>query len=71
MEIDPENIVHVVPVKDDGEHLLECIFPVHGLPYCKCKCNPRYEFVKPSGMVVVHDAFDGRLGVEWAKELLK
>lgn len=71
MEISTENIVHVVPVNDTEDHLQQCDEMPFGPPRCNCKCNPRHELVPPAGMIVVHDAFDGRLGVEWAKELLK
>lgn len=71
MEIDHENIVHVYPINDTEEHLLKCEDHLLGPPVCRCKCNPRHELVPPAGLVVVHDAFDGRTGVEWAKEILK
>ena len=36
-----------------------------------CKCNPRVIIEFDSEIIVVHNSFDGREGVEWANELLK
>lgn len=35
-----------------------------------CKCDPRVEHVN-GNMVVIHNSFDGREGVEWVEEVLK
>lgn len=75
------NIQHVYPTNDTIEHLLETevaendyIFNghegfFHGV-ICKCPCNPTIKYPASGGIVVVHDAMDGRLGVEWANEIL-
>lgn len=55
------DIIHVVPKDDEGEHLLEA----------SCPCHPRHEKQDNGSVVIVHDAYDGRLGVEWANEILK
>ena len=70
MEINPDNIQHVVPLNDLEDHDAECMHRPYGFhPLCHCKCNPRHEVVG-EGMVVVHNSFDGREGVEWANEIL-
>lgn len=53
------DIYHVTPKND---------LKPHSESY-QCECEPE---VKISGvnMIVVHNAFDGRLGVEWANEIL-
>jgi hypothetical protein len=56
-----EGAVHVVPVGDTKEHILEP----------RCSCNTRSEITTNGGLIIIHDAFDGRLGVEWAAEILK
>lgn len=39
----------------------------------KCACKPRviYQEVEPFKLIIVHNSFDGREGVEWANEILK
>lgn len=54
------NGVHVVPLEDEGEHLLES----------ECPCHPRQEKTNNGGLLIIHDAYDGRLGQEWAAEIL-
>ena len=34
-----------------------------------CKCEPRVEHVN-GNMVIIHNAYDGREGVEWVSEIL-
>lgn len=51
---------HVIPNNDSKEHTLS-----H-----RCSCSPEVK-VEGENMIVVHSAFDGRLGVEWANEILK
>lgn len=52
--------IHVVP-QDDAK--------THGLDL-HCHCNPRKE-VGPNGhLIVIHDAFDGRVVVEHAESLI-
>lgn len=68
--IDPESIQHVYPVDDLQEHDLSC-HPVLNWTgaLCFCPCNPTYQS-EGEGLIVVHNSFDGREGVEWAKEIL-
>lgn len=51
---------HVLPVNDVKEHRESYI----------CPCLPE---VKNEGgnMIIIHNSFDGREGVEWANEILK
>lgn len=42
-----------------------CIHPVSN-----CKCHPEI-LQHGNAFILVHSAFDGRLGIEWANELLK
>jgi uncharacterized Zn ribbon protein len=53
------DIYHVTPVNDSQ---------VHFESY-QCKCNPE---VRNEGenMVVIHNSFDGREGVEWFNEII-
>lgn len=67
--IDREKILHIVPLNDAEDHLQECEFPATGTPHCPCKCEPGY-IEQGNSLLVVHGAFDGRLGVEWANEIL-
>lgn len=65
--IDPDKIVHIIPVDDLEEHLDRVELPLIGNPFCKCKCHPSYIF-EDDTMVVVHNSFDGR---EIIEELIK
>ena len=58
--IPTDNAVHVVPVRDIERHVLKQ----------NCKCLPRTESAPSGGLIIIHDAFDGRLGIEWANEIL-
>lgn len=68
--IDPDKVYHVYPRNDLESHYLECVYPSNRSPYCPCKCNPQFKEENES-LIIVHNSFDGREGVEWAKELLK
>lgn len=52
-------VFHVTPIDDIEPHE----------EATTCKCEPRVEHVN-GNMVVVHNAFDGREGVEIANEIL-
>lgn len=54
------DIYHVMPVNDEKEHSESY----------KCSCQPE---VKTEGknMLVIHNSFDGREGVEWTNEILE
>lgn len=78
--VDEENIFHVYPRGDTEDHILTVKQSVIGVDMymvmiysmmCECKCNPRIERQKNGAVIVVHNSFDGREGVEWANEILK
>lgn len=54
------DIYHIVPINDDKEHDL--------LYSCHCKPKVRNE---GDNMLIVHNSYDGREGVEWANEILQ
>ena len=62
--INPDHIFYLIPSNDLEEHTEEVIFPIEGLPYCNCKCQPTYQF-ELDGMLVVHNSFDGRENFEY------
>lgn len=53
-------ILHVTPINELEKHEESTA----------CKCNPRVEHIN-GNMVVVHNSFDGREGVEWVNEIIK
>lgn len=60
---------HVYPLNDAEEHFLECVYPIVGHPICPCKCEPTFK-EEGSSLLIVHNSFDGREGVEMAKKIL-
>jgi len=62
--------LHVYPLNDLHEHLLECVYPVIGHPYCPCKCCPLFE-EHDGDILIVHNSFDGREVFEQANEMLE
>lgn len=68
--IDQGNIQHVYPINDIGKHIFCCEKQIIGLPICRCKCSPTYKEENGS-LIVIHNSFDGREGVEWTIEILK
>ena len=54
-------MIHVYPLNDLEEHDLDGT---------QCKCEPRIIAEPNAEMIVVHNSFDGREGVEWANEIL-
>lgn len=53
--------IHVYPIGDANEHELEGT---------QCKCEPKVIIEPNADMVIVHNSFDGREAVEWAKNTL-
>lgn len=37
---------------------------------CLCECNPQIKYTD-TGATVIHNSFDGREAIEWAREILK
>jgi len=72
----PSKVNHVYPVDDTEDHDLNTHFREKGLPYCECKCHPNHKEIlpdengEPTAMIIVHESFDGREGVELVNELL-
>lgn len=66
-----DNIQHVYPVNDEREHDLTVNYRPIGLPYCACECRPEHKELENGAMVIVHNSWDGREGVEWANEILE
>lgn len=64
-------IQHVYPLNDNKKHILKIYQIVGGKNACKCLCIPRIEEQCNGNTIVIHNSFDGREGVEWAKEILK
>lgn len=50
---------HVLPVDDIDEHE----------EATTCKCEPRVEHIN-GNMVIIHNAFDGREGIEMFNEII-
>lgn len=62
--IDPDNIYHVYPRHDLKEHITECCFPLEGNPTCACECRPTCQPEGETGMIIIHNSFDGRENFE-------
>ena len=56
-------MIHVYPLYDLEEH--DCSENGN-----TCHCSPKVIIELNSEIVVVHNSFDGREGVEWANEIL-
>lgn len=56
-------VIHVCPVDEEKDHELQHIL------YPFCKCLPREEVVGDT-LIIIHNSFDGREGLEMAKEIL-
>lgn len=67
--IDPNKVYHIYPNNDLKEHILHCEYPPIGIPFCPCVCKPIWKEVDDS-LLIIHNSFDGREGVEWAQEIL-
>lgn len=69
MMIDPEKVFHVHPRNDLEEHILKCVYPAIGSPYCPCKYNPQFK-EEDDSLLIVHNSFDGREVFEQAQEMI-
>jgi hypothetical protein len=54
-------MIHVYPLDDIEEHYIIGT---------TCKCQPNVIIENDSEIIVVHNSFDGREGIEWANEIL-
>jgi hypothetical protein len=57
-------MIHVSPLDDIEEHDLSDTGNT-------CKCKPEVIIQPNAEIIVVHNSFDGREGIEWANEILK
>lgn len=55
-----ENIWHILPIGDSDEHEESSM----------CKCKPTVKEEEGGGILIVHNSFDGREGLEQAIEIL-
>lgn len=65
-------IYHVHPEGDLESHILKCDINVTNeipIPICLCTCSPTFKEENGS-LIVIHNSFDGREGVEQAREIL-
>lgn len=65
-----DKVIHIIPINDERMHCDGTIFPP--FPdgnYCPCKCHAIEEIVN-NVLIVTHNSFDGREGVEWTNEIL-
>lgn len=60
--IKKNNMIHVYPTNDLEQHDLEGT---------QCNCNPKVIIEPNAEIIIVHNSFDGREGVELANEILK
>lgn len=60
--IKKNNMIHAYPINDLEQHDLEGT---------QCKCNPQVIVEPNAEIIIVHNSFDGREGVELANEILK
>lgn len=68
-----DSVFHVVPINDIKPHSIS--FKLHiGLPIALCSCGPtldaQAEYYGKNITVFIHNSFDGREGIEWAKASL-
>jgi hypothetical protein len=70
------NIWHIVPVNDLKPHTEICDgYNSGGLKaFCLCDCKPDHRLISkdkiPVSILIIHNSFDGREGIEWANEIL-
>jgi hypothetical protein len=53
-------VIHVTPLNDLKPHI--------GSYVCHCLPEIKYE---DGNMIIAHNSYDGREGIEWANEILK
>jgi hypothetical protein len=56
-------LIHVYPLDDLKEHDITETGNT-------CECDPQVIIESDSSIIVVHNSFDGREGVEWFNELM-
>jgi hypothetical protein len=68
--IDPSKVVHIYPQDEIDDHIIFLTYPPIGDAYSECVCCPTLESGPDGRLLVIHNSYDGREGVEWAKEIL-
>lgn len=64
-------VTHITPVGDEKRHYEKITFLPHkDGRYCPCHCLPTEEVIN-NELIVTHNSFDGRQGVENANKILK
>lgn len=53
-------IYHITPINDLKEHEESSV----------CPCDPTIKTIITGDVLCIHNAYDGREGVEWANEIL-
>ncbi len=51
---------HVLPINDTKKHIESYL----------CSCKPEIK-IEGENMLIIHNSFDGREGVEWTNEILQ
>lgn len=68
-------ITHILPINDISEHTERVYYEpsILPIPFSWCKCNPeiRLNPQASESILIIHNSFDGREGVEWVQEILK
>lgn len=72
------DIYHITPLNDLRDHLEETVIGGYLMEdgevcpsiKCECECEPRVEY-ENGAVLIIHNSYDGREGVEWANEVLK
>lgn len=79
-----DNIWHVFPIGDSKDHVLETEWktveygtlinnqPTHNIEQrliCHCKCGATYKEEPNGAIIVIHNSYDGREGLEWVNEI--
>lgn len=71
-------VYHILPVNDLKPHLDTSKIgnksviegEVRDVVYSMCECKPVVEYLENDHVIIVHNSFDGREGVEWMNEIL-
>lgn len=67
--IDPDKVIHIYPLDEEDDHIIFLTYPAIGDPYSECVCTPRLN-TENGCLLVIHNSYDGREGVEIVNEIL-
>lgn len=81
-----DNIWHIHPLNDEKDHVLEAEWKTIEIGYldfrghavhdicqrllCHCECAPIIKELTNGAVLIIHNSFDGREGIEWVNEFL-